>query len=141
MARGQVITAQLARDLRGRLAQAWKGGGAGKSITESDGAPLVVLVSAEDPALLGARLRELARSGAMKGRFLAVWPLGGPIRPDLPASLLAEGKLAAIGIADYSPIGTGRVVEQITGLGGALGGAAGRSGRPEDLPVALVWYY
>ena len=128
-------------DLRARIAAGWKAGESGKTLAEGAGASLVVIVSAEDPALLGARLRELAHSDAMKGRLLAVWPLAGPIRGDLPASLLAEGRLAAIGIVEYSPIGTGRIVEQIAALGNALGAPAARQGRPEDLPGPLVWFY
>lgn len=128
-------------DLRAAIAGAWKGGASGKSLAEGAGAALVVLVSAEDPALLGARLRDLARSGAMKGRLLAVWPLAGPIRPDLPASLLAEGNLAGLGIVEYSPIGSGRAAEQIGALGSALASSAERQKRPEDLPGPLVWFY
>jgi len=128
-------------DLRAKIAAAWKGGGTGKSLAEAGNASLIVLVSAEDPTLLGARLRELARSDAAKGRLLAVWPLAGPIRPDLPASLLAELKLGAIGIVEYSPIGIGRVVEQVGALGSALASPAARQARPEDLPGPLTWFY
>lgn len=127
-------------DLRAKIAAAWKGD-SGKTLAEGAGASLVMLVSAEDPALLGVRLRELARSETMKGRLLAVWPLAGPIRPDLPASLLLERNLQGIGIAEYSPIGIGRVVEQVGALGAALALPTARQGRPEDLPGPLIWYY
>lgn len=126
--------------LKDSIKTAWKGSTAG-SINASSGASTIVLVSAEDPALLGARLREISTSAAMKGRLLAVWPLGGPVRADLPASLLAEGNLNAIGIADYSPIAAGRVAAELAALSSALSDARAKERRPEDLPAPLTWYY
>src|SRR5437867_11391702 len=64
------------KPLEEQIAAAWKGGAVASSMAAAQGASLVILVSAEDPALFGARLRDLAQSPSMKGRLLAAWPLG-----------------------------------------------------------------
>lgn len=127
--------------LREAVQAAWRGGEVVTGAPKGAGPGLVVLVSAESPARLGSRLRELARSQAMKGKLLAVWPLGGPVRPDLPRALLAEGNLAALGIADYSPLDPTRAPSELRALSDALAAAKGRTIKPEDLAGPLVWYY
>jgi len=126
-----------------RLAAAWKAGPVVPAIAQTAGGSpaLIVLVSAEAPAALGDRLRELSRSAAMKGRLLAVWPLGGPVRADLPASLLAEGNLAGLGVAEYSPLGAARVEADLSALSSALASPDRGRKRPEDLPGRLLWYF
>jgi hypothetical protein len=100
------------------------------------GPPLVVVVADEPPALFAARLRALAGSPAMKGKLLAAFSLAGPVRPDLPASLLAEGNLAAIGLAE------GDLVD-LRHAGEVLGRFAASFGdvRPEQLDGPFLWYY
>ena len=100
-------------------------------------APLVVLVSAEPPALFAARLRRLAREPALDGKLLAAWSLGGPVRPDLAASLIAEGKLAGIGIAEASLVAARRAAERLGELARAL---AGRP-RVEAAPGPFLWHF
>jgi len=130
-----------AKAARERVAEAWKGGEILASPPAAGGSPLVVLASAEAPALLGARLRRLARDPAMKGKLLAVWPLGGPVRSDLPSSLVAEGSLAGIGFAEYSPVGLLRAAAALAALRTRLADRASRDLRAEDLSDALLWYY
>jgi hypothetical protein len=130
-----------AAPLRAQLAGLWKAGEVAPALPAGQAPGLVVLVSAEEPALLGARLRELAVNGAMKGRLLAVYPLGGPVRPDLPASLLAEGRLSGIGISEYNPLEAGRITQRLQALAAALAAPDARQKRPEDLPPPLLWYF
>jgi hypothetical protein len=101
---------------------------------------LVIVTSAEAPGVLAARLRELARSPAMKGRLLAVCSFGGPLRPDLPGRLLEEGNLAGIALLEPSlPAGRG-AARAIGAWIGALD-AAGPERRVETVPGPFVWYF
>jgi hypothetical protein len=124
---------------RQRLADVW---GAGPVIPELPDKPtsLVVLVSGEPPARLGARLRRISRDSRMKGKLLAVYSLSGPLRLDLPSAMLSEGNLAGVGVAEASTVGSARVVGRITDLAAALA-AAGDSGRVEHASGAFVWFY
>lgn len=101
---------------------------------------VVVLVSAEPPGLLARRLRELSRDPMMRGRILAVRSLAGPIRADVPASLLAEGTLAALGVSAPSPAEVSSTPQDVADLVAAVKGRA-KGLRPEDLPGTWVWYY
>src|SRR5262249_46797132 len=91
----------LAAPLRDPIAAAWKksAGSDPVSALPSGGpaAPLVLLVSAEAPGRLAARVRAMARRPEMKGRLLGVWSLSGPVREDLPALILSEGNLGGLG--------------------------------------------
>ncbi|HEX5043276.1 MAG TPA: hypothetical protein VFV75_10245 [Candidatus Polarisedimenticolaceae bacterium] len=93
---------------------------------------LVVLLSAEAPAVLAARAAALASDPRLAGRHLAVLSLAGHLPPALTADLLARG-----------PAG---VAVSLAGLDGvrALAGAVGRLGRgtrAERLPGLGVWTY
>jgi len=77
----------------------------------------------------------------MKGKLLLAWPLGGPVRPDLPASLLSEGNLAGLALAEYTQIGRPRVLEAIGALRAALASAPAPGRRPEDLPGPFLWHF
>lgn len=125
--------------LRDALAAAW-GAGEVSSTLPSKPSPLVVVVSGESPALLGERLRELSRDPRMKGKLLAVYSLGGPVRLDLPASLLSEGNLAGLGVAVASPVGIDTTVREMEVLGRALVETEGKA-RVERLPSPFVWFY
>jgi hypothetical protein len=146
---------------RARFASAWPAQRSGPSVPGPEvtwGDPLV-LVSAEPPGLLGLRLRSLARDPRLEGRALAVWSLGGPLRRDLPASLLAEGRLAAVGVVEHPPVALPRVAEDLALLARALPAEASPprrrkrarkeppssahtgARRLEDLPGPLVWWF
>lgn len=127
--------------LREQLAAAWAGGNVLSDLATPEAPTLVVLASAEAPDLLGARLRRLARAGALKGKLLAVYALGGPVRPDLPAALLAEGNLAGVGVAQSPPVGSDRAIESIRKLAAALRGPADVARRVEDLPGPFLWFF
>jgi hypothetical protein len=127
--------------MRERLASAWTAGTVSGSLPEGDLPTLVVLVSGEAPGLLGARLRELSRSPSMSGKLLAVYSLSGPLRPDLPVSLLRDGNLAGIGVAEPPPVGLPEVVNEIGLLSDALKEGK-RSGISVDgISSSLVWYF
>jgi hypothetical protein len=97
-------------------------------------------VSAEAPDLLGARLRSLARSESFRGKLLAVYALSGPIRSDLPASLLAEGKLAGVGVAEASAVGRIAAAEALASLRGTIeSGPSGR--RVEAIRGPFLWFF
>ncbi len=108
----------------------------------ADGVPdLVVLVSGEAPGILGARLRALARDRRMKGKLLAVFPMAGPVREDLPSSLLAEGDLAAVGVAEFAPVGVPRGIEAVGRVVEAARAAAPERSRAEEVATGLTWFY
>jgi len=125
--------------LRDALANAWDAGEVSSTLPPKPG-PLVVVVSGESPALLGTRLRELSRDPRMKGKLLAVYSLGGPVRLDLPASLLSEGNLAGLGVAVASAVGIDATVREMGALGRALIETEGKV-RVERLPSPFVWFY
>jgi hypothetical protein len=129
----------LSAGLRERFRKAWKGGAVAVSLPERDAPSLVVLVSAEAPGLLGRRLRELARAPGMEGRLLGVWSLAGPVRPDLPGSLLAEGRLAGLGLAEALMVDWERVAPELEAIAAAAG--AGKVAAVEELPGSLLWFY
>jgi hypothetical protein len=76
----------------------------------------------------------------MKGKLLAVYSLAGPVRLDLPASLLAEGNLAGVGVAEASPGGVAGIARELADFAGALDEARGGVG-VERLPNPFVWFY
>jgi len=103
--------------------------------------PLVLLVSAEAPGRLARRVRELADNPVMQGKLLAIWPLAGPLREDLPVSLLAKGTLAGLGVAETSPVGLHQVAKDLAVLAGGLANVDAAKQRVEDLPGSLVWFF
>jgi hypothetical protein len=125
---------------RTALEEAWSPLATKPAAAQAGDAALVVLVSAEAPDVLASRLRTLARSDALRGKLLAVLPLAGNVRRDLPASLLAEGKLAGVGVAESSAVGKARAVEDVRSFSRALASSAsGR--RVEAVPGPFLWYF
>jgi len=104
-------------------------------------ASLVVIVSAESPGVLGRRLRALAIDPAFAGKTLAVASLGGPLRADLPASLLAEGRLAGLGVYDAGPVGFQESIEEIVRFAGSAGSDGSKGRRVEELAGPFTWFY
>jgi len=104
-------------------------------------AAVVFVVSAEAPGVLGRRLRAYATDPANSGKILAVVSLGGPVRADLPASLLSEGKLAAVGVAEGGPVGRARAVSEAGAWARAASSDGAKGKRPEELPGPFTWFY
>ncbi|MFN7965520.1 MAG: hypothetical protein U0V87_07525 [Acidobacteriota bacterium] len=102
---------------------------------------LIILVSAESPDALSLRLRHLARDPALKGKALGVLSLMGPLRNDLPASLLREGQLATLGVSTTLPVGIPRWTSEIGAIQRSLTSTAAAPQRPEQLPGSFTWYY
>jgi hypothetical protein len=132
---------QGAGALRTGLEQAWQAGPVVGDLSEAPQGELVVLISAEPPGLFAARLRELARSPALEGKLLAAWSLSGPVRQDLPASLLAEGKLAGLGLAEAGVVERRWVVGSLGALSRALAAAGESAPRVERLPGPFTWFF
>jgi hypothetical protein len=126
--------------LRDELARAWSPGRVISELGEDPGVSLVVLASAEPPGLFGARLRGLARSPSLGGRLLVAWLLSGPVRPDLPGSLLADGRLAGLALAEDSLEARRHASRHLAELAAALGEGLG-AGRPERLPGPFLWFF
>jgi len=101
----------------------------------------VLIVSAEPPGVLGRRLRSLATDPAYAGRILAVASLGGPLRGDLPASILGEGRLAALGVYEAGPVGLAKSIAQIARFARVAASDASKGKRVEDLPGPFTWFY
>ncbi len=110
-------------------------------LPDGAGASLVVIVSAESPGVLGRRLRALAVDPAFAGKTLAVASLGGPLRADLPASLLAEGRLAGLGVFDAGPVGFPRSIEEIVRFARTAGSDGSKGRRVEELAGPFTWFY
>ena len=127
--------------LRARLSDAWTAGEVVSSLPAKKIGTLLVLVSAEPPDLFGARLRSLAHNPALRGKLLAFWSLAGPVRPDLPASLLAEGNLAGLGFAKPSVVGTRRAEQQLAAFSATLGDPDARRRRVESLDGPFLWIF
>lgn len=125
--------------LRNRLAAAWSVGPVVADLPEKP-TPLVVLVSGEPPGALGERARRMARDPRMKGKLLAIHSLLGPVRPDLPASLLADGNLAGVGVAVASTVGSNDVVSDVERLSAATAASSSTS-RIELVASRFVWFY
>jgi hypothetical protein len=122
------------------LAEAWGPAEVVDSIPDEPRASLVVLVSAEPPAAFAVRLRELARDDRMRGRLLAAWCLSGPVREDLARSLMDEGSLAGIGLAEHSLIARRRAADTLKALRSALTAGGGEQ-RVEHLPGPFLWHF
>ena len=84
-------------------------------------------------------MREQAGSEAMQGKLLAVWRLSGPIRQDLPASLLADGRLAGFGLAESGIMSRREAVSLVAAFERAL--AAAPESRVEALSPQILWYF
>ena len=123
--------------MRDALVAAWAGEGVVGELPQRVTAPLVVLVGAEPPALFARRLRRLAGDPALAGKLLAAWSFGGPLRQDLAASLLAEGKLAGIGLAEASLVEQRRAPERLAAIAGALS----KKPRVEALGGPFLWHF
>jgi len=130
----------VAEDRRDALAAAWSGLPVAESLDDGETPDLVVLVSAESPARLGARLKALAQNPAMRGKLLAAWSLAGPVREDLPAALLAEGKLAGVGLAPTSVFELHIAAEKLAEMRAAVQATKAPT-RPERLAGPFVWHF
>jgi hypothetical protein len=125
---------------REALAEAWNPDAVVNALPDDPGGALVILVGAEPPASFGRRLRELARDERMRGRLLAAWCLSGPVRDDLPRSLIDEGQLVGIGLAEDSLVARRHAAGTLAALGRALAEATETS-RVENLPGPFLWYF
>jgi hypothetical protein len=105
------------------------------------GANVVVLVSAASPGVLGRELRGLATDPEFSGKILVVVSLGGPLRPDLPGSLLGSGKLAALGVYDAGPVGMPKSIAAVSAWFRAASGDAAKGRRVEEVPGPFTWFY
>jgi hypothetical protein len=104
-------------------------------------APIVILVSAESPGVLGRRLRALSLDPKLAGRTLAVVSLGGSLRADLPASILAEGRLAGLGVYDAGPVGFTKSIEEVVRFARSVTTEVAKGRRVEELDGPFTWYY
>jgi hypothetical protein len=122
----------LTAPVLGRIAAAGSGAGS---------ATAVLVVSAEPAGLLGRRLRALSRDPDMQGKVLAVVSLGGPLRGDLAASFLREGRLAALGVFEAGPVGLERAADRAAAWARAATEAGSKGRRPEEIPGPFTWFY
>jgi len=102
---------------------------------------LVADVSSDSPSVLGRRLREIAARPDAKGRILAVVSLGGPLRSDLPAALLAEGNLAAVGLADEGLLDPAAAREWVKTWTESAKAPTSKGKRAEEITGPFTWYY
>ncbi|RMG46494.1 MAG: hypothetical protein D6718_05505 [Acidobacteria bacterium] len=134
----------LAEGWRERIAANWPADRLVEALPEDAASvpSLVLLVSGEPPGLLGRRLRSLARDERMSGKILAVWSLAaGPLRPDLPATLLAEGRLAAVGLRHWPAARLSRLEAVLAARAAAVRASAGKGLRAEEIFAGTLWFY
>ncbi len=129
----------LAKAHAGAIRSAYKAGPVLDELPAGGGGGLVLVVSAEPAGLLAVRLRDLARDPGMSGRPLLVWGMGSGLREDLAASLLAEGRLAAVGFIASPPVEWNRLASDLSALSDAF--ANRPPARLDDLPVPALWFY
>jgi len=67
--------------------------------------------------------------------------LGGPVRGDLAASLLEDGQLAAVGVADDLTQNVTVAAERVRAWAKNAGDAASKGKRAEEIPGPFTWYY
>ena len=127
--------------LRDELHARWEAGPVLGTPGDPGDATLIVLVSAEAPDLLAVRLRALAKLPAMQGKLLAVWGLAGSLRQDLPAALLEEGRLAAVGLGGASVVDRRGAVKELERIEASLAARSGSPLRVEQLRGPFLWYF
>jgi hypothetical protein len=110
-------------------------------LPDTAGAKLVVIVSAESPGVLGKRLRAVALDPSFAGKTVAVASLGGSLRADLPASLVKEGRLGALGVYDAGPVGLSQSIDDIARFVRAAAGEPSKGRRVEELAGPFTWFY
>jgi hypothetical protein len=76
----------------------------------------------------------------MRGRLLAAWSLAGPVREDLPRSLIEDGRLAGIGVAEPSLVARRHAEATLRTLRAALSTATEEL-RVEQLPGPFLWHF
>ncbi len=126
-------------ELRRRIVAVWSPRAVVSAPEELSGGSLVLVVSAEPPELFAERLRRLAGAPQMAGKLLGAWSLAGPIRQDLPATWIAQGRLAGFGLADPTLVGVGAGMDSLVELARSLDSVAG--GRIEQLPGPFLWFF
>lgn len=110
-------------------------------VPSKSGATVVLVISDEPAGLLGRRLRAMATDPAFTGKILAVAALGGRLRADLPASLLREGRLAALGVLETGPVGQSRSIAELAQWARRVSGEVSKGIRAEDPLGPFTWFY
>jgi hypothetical protein len=124
--------------LRERLTRA-VGGAIVEDLPATIDAPLVLVVAHEAPDRFAARLRRLARQPALSGKLLAAWSLGGSPRDDLPAWILAESGIAALGLGEPTPLPLRGVEARLGAYADAVRTSTGA--KVERIPGPFLWFY
>lgn len=109
--------------------------------SSGEGARVVMVVSAESPGVMGRRLRVLATDPELAGKTLVAVCLGGPLRADLPASLLGEGKIAAFGLYEGGAVGFRSAIAEVAAWAKTAGSEASKGKRAEELAGPFTWFY
>jgi len=131
----------LDAELASRLRAAWPTAAVVGAVPQRTDAEVVVVVDGTAPGVAAARVREIARSPALAGKLLAVWCLSGPLRPDVPAHLLAETELAGIGVADSNVVGLREAADSLRQFADAVSRNGDSGRRVEELPGPFLWQF
>jgi hypothetical protein len=105
------------------------------------GGRVLLVVSDEAPGVLGRRLRALASDPGSSGKVLAVVSLGGTVRADLPASLLGERKIAALGLYQPGGVGVRKSLAAVAAWAKDAVSEGYKGKRVEDPPGPFNWFY
>ncbi len=126
-------------ELRERLA-ASLGGRVSERAEPTAAENLVVVVSAELPGRFANRLRAIAASPAMRGKLLAGWSLGGPVRDDIAAWILEDSQVAGVGLAGGSVVGRRSAPDRLAAVAAELA-LRGKTDRVESIPGPFLWVF
>jgi hypothetical protein len=127
--------------LREELAAVWTVGPVVDALPDGLEATLVVTVSDEPPGLCASRVKELAGQPAMEGKLLAAWCLAGGMRPDVPAGVVAGGKLAGFGVASSTLVDRRHTIEDLAAFDRSLASPLNDGGRIEQLDGPFLWFF
>lgn len=126
-------------ELRERLAASW-GGRVSERAEPTAAENLVVVVSAEPPGRFANRLRAIAASPVMRGKLLAGWSLGGPVRDDIAAWILEDSQVAGVGLAGGSVVGRRSAPDRLAAVAAELA-SRGKTDRVESIPGPFLWVF
>jgi len=128
-------------ELRAALAAAWSVGPVVDALPGTVDASIVVTVSDDPPGLCASRIQDLADAPAMEGKLLAAWCLAGGMRPDVPAGVVTNGRLAGLGIASSTLVDRRHTVDILTAFDRALASPMNADSRIERLEGPFLWFF
>jgi hypothetical protein len=127
--------------LREELARSWTAGPVVEVLPPALDSELVLMLSQEPPGACAERLVALAADPRLAGKLLGGWCLAGALRPDVPASIVARGGLAGLGMASSDFVDVRRAPRLLASYAGALRSPLHATSRVEGIDGPFLWYF